>query len=109
MNHPNVVSILEDGVWKGIYFIVMEHVRGDSVSKLQRDSSRRKMGIPSVGPPSPRGERCVSSRTLAFWGEATFGGAESSQGSSGAGAKCGVGRGCCFDFGDALARGKLVG
>ncbi len=44
LNHPNVVSIYEVGLWNGIYFIAMEYIRGRDISKIMKRSV--KLGIP---------------------------------------------------------------
>jgi serine/threonine-protein kinase len=36
LNHPNVISIFEVGLWEGTYFIAMEYVDGDNLSGLRR-------------------------------------------------------------------------
>ncbi|HEY4222347.1 MAG TPA: serine/threonine-protein kinase, partial [Myxococcota bacterium] len=46
LNHPNIVSIYEVGQWNGTYFIAMEYIRGDNLSRLQRASERAKRKIP---------------------------------------------------------------
>lgn len=45
LNHPNIVSILEVGEWRGVQFIVMEYVHGTSLSRLWSESRTRKVGI----------------------------------------------------------------
>ncbi|MBI1944444.1 MAG: serine/threonine protein kinase [Deltaproteobacteria bacterium] len=42
LNHPNIVSIYEVGLWNGTYFIAMEYIRGDNLSRLARASERAK-------------------------------------------------------------------
>jgi serine/threonine protein kinase len=46
LNHPNIVSIYEVGQWNGTYFIAMEYIRGDNLSRLQRAAERAKRAIP---------------------------------------------------------------
>ncbi len=46
LNHPNIVSIYEVGSWNGTYFIAMEYIRGDNLSRLQRAAGRMKTGVP---------------------------------------------------------------
>ena len=36
LNHPNVVSIYEVGLWEGIYYIAMEYIDGDNLSGLRK-------------------------------------------------------------------------
>lgn len=38
LNHPNVVSIYEVGLWNGTYFIAMEYIQGRNISQLIRAS-----------------------------------------------------------------------
>ncbi len=46
LNHPNIVSIYEVGLWNGTYFIAMEYIKGDNLSRLQRVAERAKKRIP---------------------------------------------------------------
>jgi serine/threonine protein kinase len=46
LNHPNIVSIYEVGQWNGTYFIAMEYIRGDNLSRLQRAAERARRAIP---------------------------------------------------------------
>ncbi len=34
LNHPNIVSIYEVGAWEGIYYIAMEYIDGDDLTRL---------------------------------------------------------------------------
>ncbi|HEY3450623.1 MAG TPA: serine/threonine-protein kinase [Myxococcales bacterium] len=38
LNHPNIVSIYEVGAWKGIYYIAMEYIAGETLAVLLRAS-----------------------------------------------------------------------
>ena len=46
LNHPNVVSIYEVGLWNGVYFIAMEFIRGRNISQLIRASVKKQLIIP---------------------------------------------------------------
>lgn|GEM_PF-1264730 len=46
LNHPNIVGIYEAGVWQGVHFIAMEHVRGESLSKLLQEAQRHRLSVP---------------------------------------------------------------
>ena len=46
LNHPNIVSIYEVGLWNGTYFIAMEYIRGDNLSRLARAAERAKRRMP---------------------------------------------------------------
>src|ERR1043165_4815958 len=46
LNHPNIVSIYEVGLWNGTYFIAMEYIKGDNLSRLQRAAERQKNRVP---------------------------------------------------------------
>jgi eukaryotic-like serine/threonine-protein kinase len=46
LNHPNIVSIYEVGLWNGTYFIAMEYIRGDNLARLQRVAERVKKRLP---------------------------------------------------------------
>jgi serine/threonine protein kinase len=46
LNHPNIVSIYEVGLWHGVYFIAMEHIHGGDLSKLQRTAGKQNTGVP---------------------------------------------------------------
>jgi eukaryotic-like serine/threonine-protein kinase len=46
INHPNVVSILDVGADDGELFLVMEYVRGESLSRLQQLAAHAKRPIP---------------------------------------------------------------
>ena len=46
LNHPNIVSIYEVGLWNGTYFIAMEYIRGDNLSRLARAAGRAKSRMP---------------------------------------------------------------
>jgi hypothetical protein len=47
LNHPNVVSLLDVGVWEGTPVIVMELVRGRTLSQLRRLAHERHVGLDS--------------------------------------------------------------
>ncbi len=46
LNHPNVVSIYEVGLWNGTYFIAMEFIRGRNLSQLVKGSLKKNLPIP---------------------------------------------------------------
>lgn len=48
LNHPNVVSIYEVGLWNGTYFIAMEYIQGRNVSQLIKVSLRNKTPMPPL-------------------------------------------------------------
>jgi serine/threonine protein kinase len=48
LNHPNVVSIHEVGMWNGVYFIAMEFIRGRNISQVLRLSLKKRVEIPWV-------------------------------------------------------------
>jgi serine/threonine protein kinase len=46
LNHPNVVSIYEVGLWNGVYFIAMEYIRGRNLSQLLKLSLKQALPVP---------------------------------------------------------------
>lgn len=48
LNHPNVVAIFEVGQWNGIYFIVMEYIRGRNIAQLMKKSIKQAVPVPPV-------------------------------------------------------------
>ena len=46
LNHPNVVSIFEVGLWNGTFFIAMEYIRGRNLSQLLRRAAEQQQIIP---------------------------------------------------------------
>jgi serine/threonine protein kinase len=48
LNHPNVVSIFEVGLWDGVYFIAMEYIQGRNLSQLMKASLRGEKPVPPV-------------------------------------------------------------
>lgn len=46
LNHPNVVSIFEVGLWNGTYFIAMEYIRGRNLAQLLRRCVEQQVQIP---------------------------------------------------------------
>jgi serine/threonine protein kinase len=46
LNHPNVVSIYEVGLWDGIYFIAMEYIEGENVGILMKAVREKKQRLP---------------------------------------------------------------
>ena len=47
LNHPNVVSIYEVGLWNGTYYIAMEYIRGRNLSQLLRRSIEQQVQVPA--------------------------------------------------------------
>ena len=48
LNHPNVVSIVEAGVWEGTLLIVMEYINGWNLSQLGRELARAGLTLSPV-------------------------------------------------------------
>jgi serine/threonine protein kinase len=49
LNHPNLVSIYEVGLWNGVYFIAMEYIRGRNLSQLMKKAiGEHKLPVPQV-------------------------------------------------------------
>jgi serine/threonine protein kinase len=46
LNHPNVVSIYEVGLWNGVYFIAMEYIRGRNIQQLMKASLKQGLKVP---------------------------------------------------------------
>ncbi len=46
LNHPNVVQMFEAGLWNGVYFIAMEYIRGENLSRIQKQAKARGMPLP---------------------------------------------------------------
>ena len=46
LNHPNIVAIYEVGLWNGVYFIAMEYIHGEDLSRLALAASRAGENIP---------------------------------------------------------------
>ena len=46
LNHPNVVSVFDVGVWNGTYYLAMEFIAGITVAELQRKASERGLRVP---------------------------------------------------------------
>lgn len=46
LNHPNIVGIFEVGSWKGVYYLAMEYIRGDSLAGLIMTSVQRGLVVP---------------------------------------------------------------
>ncbi len=46
LNHPNIVQMFEAGLWNGMYFIAMEYIRGENLSRLQKIAREREMVLP---------------------------------------------------------------
>ena len=46
LNHPNVVSVFDVGVWNGTYYLAMEFIGGITVSELQREAAQRGLRVP---------------------------------------------------------------
>lgn len=50
LNHPNIVSIYEVGEWGGLYFIAMEYIRGDNLSRLMQATITSRIRMPPLVP-----------------------------------------------------------
>ncbi len=48
LNHPNVVSIYEVGLWNGTYFIAMEYIRGRNLAQLIRKTLEAQQRVPPM-------------------------------------------------------------
>ncbi len=46
LNHPNVVSIFEVGLWNGTFYIAMEFISGRNLSQLMRRAIEQQQRIP---------------------------------------------------------------
>jgi serine/threonine-protein kinase len=46
LNHPNIVSIYDVGEWNGTYYIAMEYVPGEDLSKLWYAAAKAGVGLP---------------------------------------------------------------
>jgi serine/threonine protein kinase/tetratricopeptide (TPR) repeat protein len=46
LNHPNVVSIYEVGEWQGVFYIAMEYIAGEDLSRLWYAAAKRGLGLP---------------------------------------------------------------
>ncbi|MEO1171956.1 MAG: serine/threonine-protein kinase, partial [Myxococcota bacterium] len=46
LNHPNIVSVFEVGLWENTYYIAMEYIRGVSLSELLEHVSEHGVKIP---------------------------------------------------------------
>jgi serine/threonine protein kinase len=46
LNHPNIVQMYEAGLWNGVYFIAMEFIRGENLSRVAKAARQRGTKIP---------------------------------------------------------------
>ena len=46
LNHPNIVQMFEAGLWNGVYFIAMEYIRGENLSRIAKAARSRGVKIP---------------------------------------------------------------
>jgi tRNA A-37 threonylcarbamoyl transferase component Bud32 len=46
LNHPNIVQMFEAGLWNGVYFIAMEYIRGENLSRIAKTARSRGVKIP---------------------------------------------------------------
>ncbi len=46
LNHPNIVQMFEAGLWNGMYFIAMEYIRGDNLSRIQKVARAKRVVLP---------------------------------------------------------------
>ena len=46
LNHPNIVAIYDVGDWNGVYYIAMEYIAGEDLSKLWYAAAKAGVGLP---------------------------------------------------------------
>jgi serine/threonine-protein kinase len=46
LNHPNIVAIFDVGDWQGTYYIAMEYIAGEDLSKLWYAAAKAGIGLP---------------------------------------------------------------
>ena len=46
LNHPNVVQMFEAGGWNGLYFIAMEYIRGENLSRIAKGARAKGIAFP---------------------------------------------------------------
>jgi serine/threonine-protein kinase len=46
LNHPNIVQMFEAGKWNDVYFIAMEYIRGENLSRIAKAARSRGVKIP---------------------------------------------------------------
>ena len=46
LNHPNIVGLYEVGEWEGTYYMAMEFIDGEDLSRLWYSSAKRGVGLP---------------------------------------------------------------
>jgi serine/threonine-protein kinase len=46
LNHPNIVQMFEAGKWNDVYFIAMEYIRGENLSRIAKAARARGVKIP---------------------------------------------------------------
>jgi serine/threonine protein kinase len=46
LNHPNVVSIFEVGLWNGTFYLAMEYIRGRNLAQLVRKAKTSQVDVP---------------------------------------------------------------
>jgi serine/threonine protein kinase/prepilin signal peptidase PulO-like enzyme (type II secretory pathway) len=46
LNHPNIVAIYDVGDWNGTYYIAMEYIAGEDLSKLWYAAAKAGVGLP---------------------------------------------------------------
>ena len=46
LNHPNIVAIYDVGDWQGTYYIAMEYIAGEDLSKLWYAAAKAGIGLP---------------------------------------------------------------
>ena len=46
LNHPNIVGIYDVGEWEGAYYIAMEYIAGEDLSRLWYAAAKKGVGLP---------------------------------------------------------------
>jgi tRNA A-37 threonylcarbamoyl transferase component Bud32 len=46
LNHPNIVSLYDVGEWEGTYYIAMEYVAGEDLSRIWYAAAKAGVGLP---------------------------------------------------------------
>lgn len=64
LSHPNVVAVSDFGVERGMYFLVLEHVRGLDLGRLRAQLAEHAASHP---PPAPSPEMPAWERELCEW------------------------------------------
>jgi serine/threonine-protein kinase len=46
LNHPNIVALYEVDIWEGTYFMAMEYINGEDLSRLWYAAAKAGVGLP---------------------------------------------------------------